>query len=286
MIGGLLCILDICAYKHMSKEVLMNSRVIVVTSGKGGVGKTTLTANLGRRLASLGQNVALLDTDLGLNNLDILMNIETKVVYDIVDVIEGRCRLAQALVSDAMRPNLKILPGAHSYDKSKITGQNIKLVVVGMQKMFDYILIDCPAGIELGFHRAVSAASEALVVTTPHISAMRDADKAITLLKSYALSNIGLVVNRARGDLEATGETLPAKEIADLLKTELVAVIPDDDAVGQLSNFAVSTSRSMGMDAIDLLARNVHFGSRKILDVSSKYKGLFGMIKRNFKRMG
>jgi len=157
--------------------------------------------------------------------------------------------------------------------------------VLGLEKLFDYIIIDCPAGIELGFHRAVSAASEALVVATPHISSIRDADKVLNLLKGYGLKSTGLVVNRARGDLTAKGEVLPPAEIAGLLKTELVAVIPEDDAVNQLSNIPM-TAAGIGMDAIDILARNVHLGTRKIYDVSAKYKGFFGMIKRNLKRMG
>ena len=176
------------------------ARVIVVTSGKGGVGKTTVTAGLGRALATKGKRVVLMDADLGLNNLDVVMDAESRVVYDILDVVENRCRPRQALVEDLVAPGLFIMPGASYDDGDKISGQNLRAIVNSLSQSFDYIFIDCPAGIEVGFHRAVSAADEALVVTTPHVSALRDADKVVAIIKSYKIK-ASLVVNRARGDM-------------------------------------------------------------------------------------
>lgn len=262
------------------------ARSIVITSGKGGVGKTTLTANLGRSLAKIGQRVVMLDTDLGLNNLDVLMDIERKIVYDLIDVIENKCRVKQALIEDNVVKGLYILPSAHSYDKSRVNGQNIKAVINSLCLTFDYILVDCPAGIEVGFHRAVSACSEALVVTTPHISAIRDADKVIQLLKSYKIENINVVVNRARGDLILNSEMVNYSDVGQLLKVNPIGVIPEDDAVNLLSNLGLVTNRkSSGWEAFDILARNIHFGTSEIYDVTKKFKGLFGGIKRNLRKM-
>ncbi|MCA9789518.1 MAG: septum site-determining protein MinD, partial [Cyanobacteria bacterium HKST-UBA05] len=158
-------------------------RVIVVTSGKGGVGKTTSTANIGAGLARMGYKVALIDTDIGLRNLDILMGLENRIVYNIVDVIEDRCKLNQALVKDKRLPNLCLLPAAQTRDKSALDPKNMKKVVEKLKKDFDFVLIDSPAGIEGGFQNAVAAASEAIVVATPEMSSVRDADRIIGLLE-------------------------------------------------------------------------------------------------------
>lgn len=261
------------------------ARSIVITSGKGGVGKTTLTANLGRGLASMGQRVVLLDADLGLNNLDVLMDVESKVVYDIIDVIENRCRPKQALIEDTMCRGLFIMPSAHSYDKSIINGQNIRAVVNTLNQTFDYVLIDCPAGIEAGFHRAVQASDEAIVVTTPHISAIRDADKVINLLKSYFIKNIKVAINRARGDLILNSEMVSPEDVGKLLKTPILGVIPEDDAVNLLSNLGLITDRkSEGWDALELLSKNLHYNMNVLYDVTKKYRGFFGGIKRGLRR--
>lgn len=260
------------------------SRAIVITSGKGGVGKTTFTANLGASLAALGGRVVVMDVDIGLNNLDVAMGVENKVVYDLIDVIEGRCRLKQALIQDRFVPSLFIMPSAHSYDKSAVTGQNIKLVVERLKETFDYILLDCPAGIELGFHRAVSAADEAIVVTTPHISSIRDADKVISLLKSYELKNIQVAVNRARGDLILNGDMLSADDVFALLKINPIGVIPEDDKVA----YNTSTGRSVlvgeAAKSFRFIAENIQYKRDLIYDCTSKYKGFLGSIKRNIKK--
>ena len=185
---------------------------IVITSGKGGVGKTTVTAGLGRALASMGYRTVIVDTDFGLNNLDVVLGLENRVVYDIVDVINNRCRARQALVEDDVK-NLYLLPSAHGYLGESVTSQNIKLVLSSLASSFDYALVDCPAGIEAGFRRAVIACERAIIVTTPHISALRDANKVAALLTSYKLST-SVVINRVRGDLLAAGK-IPSKDEID-----------------------------------------------------------------------
>jgi len=261
------------------------ARSIVITSGKGGVGKTTLTANLGRGLARLGSRVVLIDTDIGLNNLDVIMDVENKVVYDIIDVIENRCRPRQALIEDAAVKGLFVMPSAHSYDDAQVNGQNLRALVNALKPYFDYVLLDCPAGIEKGFHRAVNACDEALIVTTPHISAIRDADKVVGLLRSYQKNSIHVVINRARGDLVVNSEMVDHTDICQILKIAPVGVIPEDDAVNLLSNLGLNVKqRSHGFDAFEVLARNIHFGTHVIFDVTKKYKGFLGSIKRKLKK--
>ena len=189
------------------------ARKIVITSGKGGVGKTTVCANLGVQLANLGFRVALFDADIGLNNLDVVMGIENRVVYDIADVIKGKCRIKQALVQDERYPTLYVMPSAQMENKQILSGEQIKLVVDLVSPNFDYILIDCPAGVDIGFHRAVFSANEALVVVTPHISSVRDADKVLSILSNYKLHSKSLIINRVRGDMLLNGEIISIEKI-------------------------------------------------------------------------
>lgn len=261
------------------------ARVIVITSGKGGVGKTTVTAGLGRALAKKGKRVVLMDADLGLNNIDVVMDAESRVVYDILDVVENRCRPRQALVEDFMVPGLFILPGAGYDDGSKISGQNLRAVIHSLSPSFDFIFIDCPAGIEAGFHRAVAAADEAIIVTTPHVSALRDADKVVALLKSYRLET-HLIVNRARGDMILGQEQLSCDDIAGLLQVSPIGILPEDDAINTYNCFmADDDKRSDGDVAIDLIADNLLSGGARLFDVTKKYRGFFGGIKRSLKRI-
>lgn len=249
---------------------------IVITSGKGGVGKTTVTAFLGRALASLGNRVALIDADFGLNNLDVVLGLENRVVYDIADVIDNRCRVRQALVEADVR-NLFLLPSAHGYIGERISAQNIKLVLNGLAVTFDYALVDCPAGIEAGFNRAVGACDCALVVTTPHISALRDANKVISLLSSYKIPPT-LVINRVRGDLLADGKIPGRKEIEDVLKTRVDGMIPETDGVYNRS--------VMPTKPFDQLARKIHYGTGEPTDPAESYRGFWGAIKRRLNRGG
>ncbi|MCH5165815.1 MAG: septum site-determining protein MinD [Clostridiales bacterium] len=247
---------------------------IVITSGKGGVGKTTVTACLGTALASLGNRVALLDADFGLNNLDVVLGLENRVVYDIADVIENRCRVRQALVEANVR-NLYLLPSAHGYLGENVTAQNLRLVLNSLAVTFDYALVDCPAGIEAGFSRAVGACESALVVTTPHISALRDANKVVALLTSYKIKPT-LVVNRVRGDLLAEGKIPSMDEIEQILKTRVDGVIPETDGV---YNFA-----AMPKKPFDLLAKRIHLGTGEPLDPAAGYRGFWGALRRRMRR--
>ncbi len=255
---------------------------IVITSGKGGVGKTTVTANLGSALASMGLSVALIDIDFGLNNLDVVMGVENKVVYDISDVLDGRCRVKQALVQDRMRKNLYVLPSNGLNVNAQISGQNVKLIIEGLSPLFDYILLDCPAGIDVGFHRAVSCADKAFVVTTPNLTSLRDADKVISILHSYKPDYIGVIVNRARGDLILSEKMMRPLDVQALLKTELLGVLPEEDAVFLSCGYGIPPRSDSGK-AYRMLAKNVHTGSRKIFDVTGKYSGFWGSIRRSLK---
>ena len=257
------------------------SRKIVVTSGKGGVGKTTICANLGIKLSNMGQKVVMLDLDIGLNNLDVVMGIENKVVYDIADVIEGKCRIKQALVQDLTYPSLYILPSNKIFTTTKINSYNIKAIVDALAEIFDYVIIDCPAGIDSGFHRAVYSASEAIVVCTPHISSIRDADKVLTILNSYKLSSVGFVVNRVRGDLILNGQMIDIGQICNLLKSNLLGVIPDDDSISM--SRSMSKVQTKGGDSFEMLAKNIHFCQNKIFDCKSQYKGFFGAFRRKIR---
>lgn len=259
------------------------ARKIVITSGKGGVGKTTATANIGWALARLGERVVLIDTDFGLNNLDVVMGVENKVVYDIGDVLDGRCRLKQALISDNNLSNLFVLPSGNRKDGGFISGQQIKLLIEGLDKVFDYILIDCPAGIDVGFHRAVACADEALVVATPTLTSLRDADKTLTVLRSYQLSFTGLVINRARGDLILRDKMMTPSDISKLLNTEVLGVLPEEDIVFLSSGYTLPKN-SESSKAYKLLALNIHKKTNKLYDITNKYSGFFGSIRRSIKK--
>ncbi len=260
------------------------ARKIVLTSGKGGVGKTTICANLGINLAKLGFRVVLFDVDIGLNNLDVVMGVEEQVVFDITDVIMGRCRARQALVQDKNISSLYILPSAHAYNKTNIMGEHIKSVIEQLDSSFDYILIDCPAGVEAGFHRAVFPANEALIVVTPHLSSIRDADKVIGLLDKYDIEYKGLVINRMRGDLLLNGEVMSVENIVRALNLPLLGVIPEDDAIGASNSLGGRVQSIESARAFTLLSENIHNGSKKIFDCTYKYRGLMGYIKRNLKK--
>jgi len=260
------------------------SRKIVITSGKGGVGKTTVSANLGVKLANLGFRVALIDADIGLNNLDVVMGIENKVMFDMSDVINGRCRLKQALIQDHRYPTLYILSSSKFDLAGIVDGRSIQQITSALDPHFDYILIDCPAGVDIGFHRAIAAATEALVVVTPHISSIRDADKVIALLSTYNLNSKSLVINRVRGDMLLSGEIISVEKIMYILGLPISGVIPDDDNINTLSTLGAFAYGTSGARAFSLLAENIHSGSRKIYDCANKYRGVIGAIRRNIKR--
>jgi septum site-determining protein MinD len=208
---------------------MAKGRVIVVTSGKGGVGKTTSTANIGTGLARLGYKVAMIDTDIGLRNLDILMGLENRIVYNIVDVVEERCKVTQALVKDKRMPNLALLPAAQTRDKSALNPEQMKAVCEQLQEDYDFILVDSPAGIEQGFQNAIAAAKEAIVVVTPEMSAVRDADRIIGLLEAKDdMINYKLVLNRVRPNMIKTNDMMDVDDVLDILSIKLLGVIPED----------------------------------------------------------
>lgn len=204
------------------------ARKIVITSGKGGVGKTTVCCNLAVQLAKAGNRVIICDLDFGLNNVDVVLGTENLAIYDVLDAVEGRCRPRQALVRHPRYPTLYAL-ASNRVSQRYVSPQAVRLVLDSLAPQFDYIFIDSPAGIEDGFHRAASCAEEALLVTTPHISAMRDADRVSGILKSYRFKEVGLVVNMVRKDWTRRGEVLPPQEISATLRLPLIAVIPEED---------------------------------------------------------
>lgn len=211
--------------------------VIVVTSGKGGVGKTTTSANLGTGLAAAGHKVVLVDTDIGLRNLDVVLGLENRIVYDIVDVTSGNCRLRQALIKDKRFENMYLLPAAQTKDKTAVSPEQMKKLAADLKAEFDYAVIDCPAGIEQGFRNAIAGADRAVVVTTPEVSAVRDADRIIGLLEAAELHSPKLIINRIRPQMVARGDMMDINDILDILAIDLLGVVPEDESI------VVSTNR-------------------------------------------
>ncbi len=212
------------------------SEVIVITSGKGGVGKTTTSANVGTGLAMLGKKVVLIDADIGLRNLDVILGLENRIVYDIVDVVEGNCRVKQALIKDKKYDNLCLLPAAQTRDKDSVSPEQMIKLCDQLKEDFDFILIDCPAGIEQGFKNAIAAANRAVVVTTPEISAVRDADRIIGLLEANGLSNPLLILNRVRVDMVKRGDMLSLEDVIEILAIQMLGLVPDDESIVVSSN--------------------------------------------------
>ncbi|MDO4325577.1 MAG: septum site-determining protein MinD [bacterium] len=223
------------------------SEVIVVTSGKGGVGKTTTSANVGTGLAMMGKKVILIDTDIGLRNLDVVMGLENRIVYNLVDVVEGNCRLKQALIKDKRYSNLYLLPSAQTRDKTAVNPEQMKKLVEYLREDYDYILLDCPAGIERGFQNAIAGADRALVVTTPEVSAIRDADRIVGLLESSGIVKIDLILNRIRMDMVKRGDMMSLDDVMDILAVHIIGAVPDDE------NIVISTNQGeplVGMDSM------------------------------------
>jgi septum site-determining protein MinD len=259
--------------------------VIVITSGKGGVGKTTTTANLGSSLAETGKKVVLVDTDIGLRNLDVVMGLENRIVYDIVDVIEEKCKLRQALIKDKRFEELFLLPAAQTRDKSAINEEQMKDLTKKLKEEFDYILIDCPAGIEQGFKNAIAGADRAIVVTTAEISAIRDADRIIGLLESSEIKNPELIVNRLRPNMVKKGEMMEVEDIVDLLSVDLVGVVPDDEYIITQTNKGepvIKNRRAPSGKAYIEIARRV-LGENIEVTIPGREKGFWAKIKGWFK---
>ena len=212
-------------------------KVIVKTSAKGGVGKTTCTANLGSGLAQAGKTVVLVDTDIGLRNLDLVLGLENRIVFDLVDVIDGKCRsFRQALIRDKRFENLQVLASAQSRDKDAVKPEQMKALCGELRQAFDYVLLDCPAGIEMGFKNAIAGADEAIVVTNPEVSAVRDADRIVGLLEAADIKPIHLLLNRFKPNVAQRGQMLSVEDVQDILNLQLIGMVPEDERVVHSSN--------------------------------------------------
>ena len=258
--------------------------VIVITSGKGGVGKTTTTANLGAALALRNKKVALVDTDIGLRNLDVVMGLENRIVYDIVDVVEEKCKLRQALIKDKRFNELFLLPAAQTRDKSAVNEEQMKELIGKLKEEFDYILIDCPAGIEQGFRNAIAGADRAIVVTTAEISAIRDADRIVGLLEASEIKNPELIINRIRPAMVKKGEMMDVEDIVDLLSIDLIGVVPDDEYIITQTNKGepvVIKDKAPSGKAYTEIARRI-LGENIDVTVPGRKEGLFSKMRGFF----
>ena len=269
--------------KQFSSEQ-QGSKVIVVTSGKGGVGKTTTTANVGTGLAKLGKKVCLIDTDIGLRNLDVVMGLENRIVYNLVDVVEGNCRMKQALIKDKRYDNLFLLPSAQTRDKTAVSPEQMKKLTDELRDEYDYIILDCPAGIEQGFKNAISGADRALIVTTPEVSAIRDADRIIGLLEASGIHKIDLIINRIRMDLVRRGDMMSNDDVIEILAVSLIGAVPDDENIVIASNQGepLVGNSSMAGQAYMNIVRRVLGEEVPYLDLDSGT----GFFSRLLKRMG
>lgn len=261
------------------------SEVIVVTSGKGGVGKTTTSANIGCGLALAEKKVVLVDSDIGLRNLDVVMGLENRIVYDLVDVIEGTCRLKQALIKDKRYPGLFLLPAAQTRDKNSVSPEQMKKLCDNIKGMgFDYIIIDCPAGIEQGFKNAIAGADRAIVVTTPEVSAVRDADRIIGLLEANGLNNPMLIVNRVRYDMVKRGDMMSVDDVKEILSEDVVGIVPDDEDIVVTTNKgepAVASVTSRAGKAYRNITSRIMGEDVPFMDFEEN-TGFFGKIKKIF----
>lgn len=260
--------------------------VIVVTSGKGGVGKTTTTANLGSALALRGKKVVLIDTDIGLRNLDVVMGLENRIVYDIVDVVEEKCKLKQALIKDKRFKDLFLLPAAQTRDKSAVNEEQMKELTEKLKEELDYIIIDCPAGIEQGFKNAIAGANRAIVVTTAEISAIRDADRIVGLLEASEIKNPELVVNRLRPAMVRKGEMMDVEDIVDLLSIDLIGVVPDDEYIITQTNKGepvVSNHKAPSGKAYIEIARRI-LGENIEVTIPGRKESFFAKLKHRFSK--
>jgi septum site-determining protein MinD len=261
------------------------TRIIVITSGKGGVGKTTVTANLGMALAKAGRQVALVDADFGLRNLDLLLGLENRIVYTAIEVLARECRLEQALVRDKRQPNLVLLPAAQNRTKEAVSPEQMQLLVNALAQKYEYILIDCPAGIENGFKNATAPAKEALIVTTPEIAAVRDADRVVGLLEAQGVKRINLIVNRIRPAMVRANDMMSVQDVQELLAVPLIGVVPDDERVIVSTNrgeplVLSENNQSLAATAIENITRRLQGETVEFLDLDSPNDSIFSRLRR------
>ncbi len=260
--------------------------VIVITSGKGGVGKTTTTANIGAGLVNLGHKVAVIDADIGLRNLDVVLGLENRIVYDIVDVVTKQCKLKQALIKDKKFDGLYLLPAAQTKDKDAVNTEQMIELCNELRELYDYVLIDCPAGIEQGFKNAIAGADRAIVVTTPEVSAVRDADRIIGLLEASEISSPRLIVNRLRLDMVRRGEMMDVEDVKDILAVDIIGVVPDDENVVISTNRGIPTvsdENSFSGEAFRNIALRITGEDIPLMELDLD-NSMFGKIKRFFKK--
>lgn len=261
---------------------------IVITSGKGGVGKTTTTANIGTALASLGKRVVVIDGDTGLRNLDVLLGLENRIVYTIIDVIEGRCRLKQGLIKDKRFQNLCLLPTAQTKDKDDISAEEMLKIVNELKEQFDYVLIDSPAGIEQGFENAVIGADRAVIVVNPEITSVRDADRVIGKLDAKGLEDHGVIINRLNYEMTQRGDMLDIPDIIETLSVELLGVVPDDKNITISTNKGepiVLDEKARSGQAFKNIAKRIMGEEIPIMDLhTSPSEGFFSSLMKLFKR--
>jgi septum site-determining protein MinD len=259
-------------------------RTIVVTAGKGGVGKTTVTANVGASLAKLGKSVVVLDMDIGLRNLDVVMGLENRVVYNIMDISEGKCKINQALVRDKHLSNLFLLPASQVHTKDDIDIDKIVDIVSTIEASVDYVLLDSPAGIERGFESAAAPSKEALIVVTPDVSSVRDADRVIGLLDSKGLDTVSLIVNRYDMLLVNKKKMLDYESIVEILGVDLIGIVPEDKAIIDSTNrgeiLVNSAAGSPAAKAFENVAKRIE-GENVPFDAFDKKQSLFGFLRRN-----
>jgi len=261
-------------------------KVIVITSGKGGVGKTTTTANLGAGLALMQKKVVMVDTDIGLRNLDVVLGLENRIVYDIVDVVNENCRLKQALIKDKRLQDLYLLPAAQTRDKTAINAEQMKKLCADLKEEFDYVIIDCPAGIETGFRNAIVGADEAIVIATPEVSSVRDADRIIGLLEAAELRQPKLIINRIRTKMVQSGDMMGVTDMLDILAIDLVGIVPDDDAIVISTNRGEPTvfdENSRPGQAYRNIAKRIVGETVELMDLEETV-GFWGKFKSLFSR--
>jgi septum site-determining protein MinD len=236
------------------------AQVITITSGKGGVGKTTSTANLGTALAMQGAKVVVIDADIGLRNLDVVMGLENRIVYDLVDAIEGRCRLRQALIRDKSLSELYLLPAAQTRDKDAVSPEDMIALCNQLRPDFDFVLIDSPAGIEGGFRNAIAPADGVLIVTTPEVSAVRDADRIVGMAEAFEKSHPRLIINRIRPKMVSRGDMMTTEDVVEILAIDLIGIVPDDESIITSTNrgeVAVLDQNSLAGRAFSNIARRL-----------------------------
>ena len=260
---------------------------IVITSGKGGVGKTTTTANIGTALAALGHKVVVIDGDTGLRNLDVLMGLENRIIYTIFDVIEGRCRLKQALIKDKKFPNLCLLPTAQTKDKDDLNAEDVLKIIKELKEEYDYVLIDCPAGIEQGFENSVAGADRALIVVNPEITSVRDADRVIGKLDAKGLEDHAVIVNRLNYEMTKKGDMLDVNDIIETLSVKLIGVVPQDTNVTISTNKGepiVLDENAYAGKSFRNIAKRIVGEEVPLMDLNSSNGGFFHSIKKLFGR--